>query len=46
MKFYHEDFASGEMFALEIKCGYFLIDIHRDTKFENTTFVPDLCLRD
>jgi hypothetical protein len=45
LKFYPEDFETVEMLALEMECGYFLVDIRRDIKFENITSVSDLCRR-
>jgi hypothetical protein len=45
LKFYPLDFASGELLALEMECGYFLVDIPRDRRFEKLTSVSDLCRR-
>ena len=45
LKFYPEDFATCEMLALEMDCGYFLVDIRRDMRFENLTSISDLCRR-
>ena len=45
LKFYPEDFETIEMLALEMECGYFVVDIRRDTRFENTTSVAHLCRR-
>ncbi|KAK9943936.1 hypothetical protein M0R45_009525 [Rubus argutus] len=43
LKFYPEDFETVEMLALEMECGYFLVDIRRDIRFENLTSISDLC---
>lgn len=45
LKFYPEDFASSEILALELECGYFVVDILRDIRFEKTTSVSYLCRR-
>ncbi|XP_050365454.1 uncharacterized protein LOC126783978 [Argentina anserina] len=45
LRFYPADFTSYELFALDMKCGYFLADIQMDSRFANITSVSDLCRR-
>ncbi|XP_061993306.1 uncharacterized protein LOC133711158 [Rosa rugosa] len=45
LRFYPHDFTSYDMLALDMECGYFLADIHKDPRFANTTTVSDLCRR-
>ncbi|XP_061999164.1 uncharacterized protein LOC133716472 [Rosa rugosa] len=45
LKFYPQDFTSYDMLALDMECGFFVTDIHKDPRFAKTTFVSDLCRR-
>ncbi|XP_074306483.1 uncharacterized protein LOC141641734 [Silene latifolia] len=43
LKYYPLDFSSNDMRALDLECGFFVADIQKDPRFENTTSVSDLC---
>ncbi|XP_074266379.1 uncharacterized protein LOC141589644 [Silene latifolia] len=45
LKYYPSDFSSNDMRALDLECGFFVADIQKDPRFENTTSVSDLCRR-
>ncbi|XP_061993396.1 uncharacterized protein LOC133711262 [Rosa rugosa] len=45
LKFYPQEFTSYDMLALDMECGFFVTDIHKDPRFAKTTSVSDLCRR-
>ncbi|XP_004305444.1 PREDICTED: zinc finger MYM-type protein 1-like [Fragaria vesca subsp. vesca] len=44
-KFYPMDFLAFDTVALDMECGYFLVDVQRDDRFVRTTSLSDLCRR-